>query len=558
MGVSTSPIIFSLIFSTFTKAIIFHFPELFGGIDNLDLLYSFIDDFMAGACSHAHAMTQIAVLKMFGEMLGIKFLNSKMEYPSSEQCLLGLTLNTLFGAVYLKTGKKEKFAVLVRSLLDSSIWKLKDIQSLCGNLIWLSLIIPKLNAFANPFIFLQSHFYGSNQLEPKKHPGLHRECVSALNFLLPVVEVDPSIHIKKFLGKLKPLRNLPYSDASGWETAQSNKTPGKLGCVFFNIKLHWCFAVSWHALVRKLCFDAVDAETFMLPWARPHGDPTVSFPSIAFLEFSALMLNVIHIFLLSPTQRLWFERKWVKLASDNQNTVSWVNNGRCPFFPFSRLSEFVIIAELILESSFSAVYVPSKKQLADPITRGQSTVYMTAKFREPRSKSKFRAKRHRPLKSKVLKCQPPPEPVVALFCAILTKEKEPAEFLENSIQKIAAPRGRLSLHVPARRTPPLPPSQVREPSQAHLLLGSRPAAKSESHLCNRHLELGTFFLQEGTLQKFEKDPLGNIQESEVFFKLWRIPSSTCGPQYAFLSKSPHPRGLDPQGPFRFIQSQGYL
>ena len=172
-----------------------------------------------------------------------------MEFPSSEKCLLGLTLNVLFGAVYLKTGKNGKFASLIIDLLSSKVWDVKKVQSLCGNLIWLSLIIPKISAFANPFIFLQSKFHGATVLRPSRHPGLHRECLCALKFILPIVEIDPAVHIKKFLGLLKPLRTLPYSDASGWEikdprSGAVNKTPATLGCVFANPNLKWCFASS--------------------------------------------------------------------------------------------------------------------------------------------------------------------------------------------------------------------------------------------------------------------------------------------------------------------------
>lgn len=301
MGVSTSPCIFSLVLSMFTKGMIFHFPDLFGGEEALDLLFSFLDDFMGGAHSHEHAMQQIAVLKLFGEMLGLKFLNSKMEWPKSEQCLLGLTLNVLFSSVYLKTGKNEKFAKLVRLLLSSKVWRIQDIQSLCGNLIWLSLIIPKLCAFANPFIILQSHFSDSKLLRPTRLPGLHRECVRALEFILPIVEIDPSVHIKKFLGQLKPLRILPYSDASGWETEApwmktENPTPGHLACVFLDLKSHWVFAVRWQDLIRKVVFDSLDQRLFALDRARPRFDPSLSRPSIAFLEFSSLILNVIQIY----------------------------------------------------------------------------------------------------------------------------------------------------------------------------------------------------------------------------------------------------------------------
>lgn len=490
MGVSTSPCIFSLVLSMFTRGMIFHFPDLFGGEEALDLLFSFIDDFMGGAHSHEHAMQQIAVLKLFGEMLGLKFLNSKMEWPKSEQCLLGLTLNVLFSSVYLKMGKNEKFASLVRQLLSSKVWKTKDVQSLCGNLIWLSLIIPKMCAFANPFIMLQSHFSGSVVLRPTRLPGLHRECVRALEFILPIVEIDPAVHIKKFLGQLKPLRILPYSDASGWETdapwmKADNPTQGQLACVFLSLKTHWVFAVRWKDLIRKVVFDAWDQRLFALDRARPQYDPSLSEPSIAFLEFSSLILNVIQIYhLFLRDQGNLFARKWIKLATDNQNTETWVNKGRCPFFPFSRLSEFVVVVELLLESSFTAVYVPSEKQLADPLTRGASHIT----FVPTKSIGSSHKRKAKPIR---WKCKKPSEFVISLFCAILSNKKTPAELFGDKARTLTAPRGRLSRTV----TKPNPHTNrtVHLGCEAHLLPASRPKVEGSTFLRCDNLGLDCLF-----------------------------------------------------------------
>ena len=49
MGIKLSPYWFESFTSSFTKAMIFHFPELFGGRENLALLYSYLDDFLGGA-----------------------------------------------------------------------------------------------------------------------------------------------------------------------------------------------------------------------------------------------------------------------------------------------------------------------------------------------------------------------------------------------------------------------------------------------------------------------------------------------------------------------------
>ena len=443
MGASNSPCTFHTVIASFVKGMIFHYPELFGGKKNYELLRSFIDDFMIAAGQKCHsrkeahkiALQQLAMMQLFGDFLGIKFLPTKMMYPKQSQTLLGLVFNTLYQSVALKMGKAAKFAKLIKKLLNSEKWDTKELQSFCGNLIWVSNIIPKLNGFASPIIELLKHFKHAKSILPKKCPALYEDCIRVLNFVLPIIETDPSVHVKKFLGKLKLQKPAAYSDASGFEFEKKNPTPGTLACLFPHPKASFAFKIEWHDLVKNVTFSHADKQLFNLSHARPHGRPSMKHPSIAFLEFSSMCLNIIRFNNLNLRSGA-YQRRWIRLACDNTNSVGWLNGGRCPFFPFSRLSEFVVLAELRMESTFSAFYVKSEKQLADGFTRGETKVT-----------SAFVRKNGRKL-SKTYICKEPQEEDIRLFLHIITGKIEPKETLGHLLSSLTYPRGRYE--------PPLP------------------------------------------------------------------------------------------------------
>tara|TARA_B100001146_G_scaffold134049_1_gene117642 strand:- start:237 stop:437 length:201 start_codon:yes stop_codon:yes gene_type:complete len=58
MGCKNSPCEFQHVFAAFVKAAIFKNPALFGGEENMKLLFVFIDDFMGGAVGSTLAQAQ--------------------------------------------------------------------------------------------------------------------------------------------------------------------------------------------------------------------------------------------------------------------------------------------------------------------------------------------------------------------------------------------------------------------------------------------------------------------------------------------------------------------
>ena len=153
--------------------------------------------------------------------------------PLPEQNILGITLNTCQDVCSLKDGKHLKIVSLVSSILDSKLWKLKELQKLCGNTIWVSILLPRLRAYLTPVIELLKVIPDSKGFVAKKSlVELDTEVIRALNFLKPVFAVDPCVHVKRFLNLLPQCRCVIWSDASGFEMEVKNPTPGRMGSIF--------------------------------------------------------------------------------------------------------------------------------------------------------------------------------------------------------------------------------------------------------------------------------------------------------------------------------------
>ena len=209
MGLKLSPYWFETLVQSFTKACIFHRSDLFGGPQNLALLYSYLDDFMCGSgskfgslnCAMTHSLNQMAYLRAMGDWLGLTFKASKTEVPRTWQNILGLTLDTLNSQVSLKDGKALKVSLLISEILECKQWKLKPLQKVSGNCIWLSMLLPRIRAFLTPLIEVQKFLQHphSKSLPKSSNRLLDDEATRALSFLREVFQIDPAVHVKTFL-----------------------------------------------------------------------------------------------------------------------------------------------------------------------------------------------------------------------------------------------------------------------------------------------------------------------------------------------------------------------
>ena len=309
--------------------------------------------------------------------MGLKFLKSKTIYPDSQQALLGITLDILHRECSLKPGKASKVVDIISKSLAADSWVLKEIQSITGNSIWLSMLLPRIRSYITPLCEVQKLIQGGSFYRKDKLPELDKEIIRSLNFLEPIFAMDPAVHVNRFLNLL-PVHSLPlWSDASGGEIDSKNPTPRMLASFFlppFVQASHLIFYVTpWDDIFNMIKQEGVSFAN--LPWTRL--DTSSPDLQIAFLELSALFLTFLEVFLLcikSVKFAKRFARKQITIKCDNSNCVSWFNKGRVPFFPWNRLMEFIFYLEYLLQARFVAEWVPSERQKADGLTRGVTSI----------------------------------------------------------------------------------------------------------------------------------------------------------------------------------------
>ena len=106
-----------------------------------------MDDLICGAPTLYIAYQQIQAALMVGHLLGLEFKPSKIVWPDLKAVVIGLFVDLQKKLVDVKPGKREEILELIRKLISSSFWSVKDIQRIMGFL------------FGSPKSFLQYFLY---------------------------------------------------------------------------------------------------------------------------------------------------------------------------------------------------------------------------------------------------------------------------------------------------------------------------------------------------------------------------------------------------------------
>lgn len=360
MGGKNSVQDFDVVMSSHVRGCVFHRYDLFSKDPkkrdfNLRLLFSYLDDFMCAARTLAHALEQFAFFTAIGEYLGLVFSPSKMEPPLQEQCLLGVIFNTLHKIVALKSGKPQKVKDMLVKFASSRWWSAKQIEEVMGNLIWVSLVLPKLRAFTTPFILFLLAANRSPDLKVDRwtQPLVNESAADSLKFLIYLLELDPQCSVYRFLSLWPTKKVFPFSDASGWEIGILNPSPGCLGGFFFDKRagVKFAFSIPWQTILELL------PEEFKANFSEPH---------INYLETFSAFILVAWLVTLFP--KLVF-RKRIIIKLDSQVAIAWFANGRCPTLPVHRLIQTFAILEWKYSCVITPIYVKSKANPADKLTR---------------------------------------------------------------------------------------------------------------------------------------------------------------------------------------------
>ena len=293
-----------------------------------------------------------------GEWCGLIFLESKVEWPSPRKNILGLCLDVYLQKVGLKSGKANKIVSKIDDALQSSEVEIDSLQMLLGNLVWASFVCFRLRAYLSFLIDVLVYLTQKDRkrLKKKKMPkSLLSLLLEDLAFLRRVLDMDPVVHVRKFLRMYKPLKTILWADASGWEIDSKNPLQGQLGGLFihpFRKISRFAFSFAFSSIISLV--------------KDKYGHKLVLRKDIHFLELlAAVIILVVFIFRF----RKLVKGRTIIIKSDNSAAVSWINSGRCKFYPWNNLLKLLWILETIFDCHIICDWVPSARQKADVLTR---------------------------------------------------------------------------------------------------------------------------------------------------------------------------------------------
>ena len=111
----------------------------------------------------------------------------------------------------LKSGKANKIVSRIDDVLQSSSVEEDSLQSLLGNLVWASFVCFRLRAYLSSLIDVLVYLTQKDVKHIKKSrmpKSLLSLLLEDLAFLKQVLDMDPVVHVRKFLRLYKPLKTI--------------------------------------------------------------------------------------------------------------------------------------------------------------------------------------------------------------------------------------------------------------------------------------------------------------------------------------------------------------
>ena len=93
-GMSPSPRDFTIPMCAFLRSLIMHYGDVFVK-DELERIFAFLDDIASSADTKAEFSSQLALILVMGDMLGLKFSWKKVDLPHSIQTILGIVYDCI-------------------------------------------------------------------------------------------------------------------------------------------------------------------------------------------------------------------------------------------------------------------------------------------------------------------------------------------------------------------------------------------------------------------------------------------------------------------------------
>ena len=334
----------SKIFCTWTSSWCYSFRVHFKNRFSIPIsLATYIDDFFGGPISSGSLSKDEADAKLLLSSL-IDIGNLTSTYMNMEKCvgprrcleIIGHFYNAIKKTCSLSSKKANKYILRLSALRIAKSAVSKDLEKIVGYLGFAAWVIP----YGRPFISHLSFFL--DRKNDRRLICLDASALAACDIWLVLLKANWGLPYKFILGKLPRHKNAWFVDAS-----TSYGYGGVCGSFFFKTP---------HAELRRYIHSngvGLDPDFF-----------------IAYRELLAALFAFLVFANHAP-------RSFIRLYSDNKNTVAWLNKGRC-----SKALGFSLLAAVeFFKAKYGlkvkAVYLPSSKNTsADALSRGKTPMWL--------------------------------------------------------------------------------------------------------------------------------------------------------------------------------------
>ena len=269
-------------------------------------LSSYVDDFFGGPIRSGSLKTDKQNAQLLLEnLISIgKFTNTKM---NTEKCLpparrmeiLGIVFNSINRTCYLPDDKVAKYINRLKHLLKNRSATKKELEQIIGNLVFAAWVLP----FGRTFISHISFFLYKKS--PTQNTTLDAFAITAFKVWCLLLRKNQGLPFNFILGKLPRQKNEWFADA-----ASAYGYGGACGNNFFKISNK-----TWTSVLHKANYGQLKDIL------------------IAYRELLAVLFAFHGFAKFVPAS-------YIRINSDNTNTVSWLNSGRCP----KKLAFFILSA----------------------------------------------------------------------------------------------------------------------------------------------------------------------------------------------------------------------
>ena len=255
-----------------------------------------MDDFFGGpirtgSLSNDKKMATLLLQDLIeiGEITNTRLNLEKCRKPARRMDILGIVFDSIKKSCFLSPSKILKYCLRLSKLRKSKTATSKELQKIIGYLVYAAWVLP----YGRPFISHISYFLNVDDLNKKV--CLDSAALMACDIWLTLLKKNFGLPFSFILGLQPRQKNEWFFDAS-----KTYGYGGICGGTFFKIS---------HKTVLSLLgpsYSHLFEDLF-----------------IAYRELLAALF-AFHIFAKSA------RNKFIRINSDNTNTVSWINKGRCP------------------------------------------------------------------------------------------------------------------------------------------------------------------------------------------------------------------------------------